>query len=180
MDFSKILKFKSIIATIAPTIATALGGPFAGGAVATISKAILGKENGTEDEIVAQLATHNPDMLLKIKEAEQSFRLKMKELEVDVYKLDATDRDSARKMKIATGGNTQEILAGIFIIGYFVIVYNLFSGAIKVDATNNQLTLIIVSLISIMGASVTQIMNFYFGSSKGSKDKTEALSKAIK
>ena len=44
--------WKDLIAAVAPTIATALGGPMAGFAVRTLSNTLLGHENGSEADIV--------------------------------------------------------------------------------------------------------------------------------
>ena len=49
MDILKT--FGPLIGSVAPTIATALGGPVAGMAVKAVSNALFGHENGTEDDI---------------------------------------------------------------------------------------------------------------------------------
>ena len=60
-----------VLGAIAPTIATALGGPLAGAAVGILSKALLGRDDGTEEELAPLVASASPDILLKIKEAEK-------------------------------------------------------------------------------------------------------------
>ena len=47
---------KSIIQTVAPTIGTAVGGPLGGMAVKAISEALLGKPDGTPDEVSKAIA----------------------------------------------------------------------------------------------------------------------------
>ena len=46
----------NIVKTVAPTIATAMGGPLAGMAVRTLSETLLGKPDGTEAELAAAAA----------------------------------------------------------------------------------------------------------------------------
>ena len=48
MSFS--VDWKDVIGAVAPTIATALGGPLAGAAVKTLSNVLLGHEKGTESD----------------------------------------------------------------------------------------------------------------------------------
>jgi hypothetical protein len=110
-----------LIGSVAPTIATALGGPLAGMATSAISKAVLGKATGTQDEIVAVLEkSNNPDILLKLKEAELAFATKMKELDIDVAKIDAEDRASARQREIAKKDWMPKALALLYTVGYFL------------------------------------------------------------
>jgi len=47
--------WKSILGTVAPGLATALGGPLAGMAVQAVSNAVLGKQDGSDDEIAAAI-----------------------------------------------------------------------------------------------------------------------------
>ena len=49
-------QFGPLLGQVAPTIATALGGPLAGVAVKTLSNVLLGHENGSEDEVKATKA----------------------------------------------------------------------------------------------------------------------------
>ena len=55
--------WKSLVQSVAPTIATALGGPFVGLGVKALSQAVLGNEEGGEIEIAAALAGASPEML---------------------------------------------------------------------------------------------------------------------
>ena len=86
-------KFGSLIETIAPTIATAIGGPVAGMAVKALSTALLGHENGTEDDITSALATATPDQIVAIKTADSNFKIQMKKLDIDLERISADDRD---------------------------------------------------------------------------------------
>jgi len=88
--------WKSIVKSIAPVIGTALGGPMAGAAIKMLSATLLGNETGTEAELEEFIATASPDQLLKIRQIDNEFKLKMKALGVDVFELEVKDRDSAR------------------------------------------------------------------------------------
>lgn len=65
-----------LISSVAPALATALGGPAAGLAVSAIAKALGVKD----DEVEAKVATMSATDLLAIKKADQEFALEMEKL----------------------------------------------------------------------------------------------------
>ncbi len=54
------------IGAIAPTIATAIGGPFAGVAISALGKA-LGLTNATEADVVSAMSSLGPEQIVEIK-----------------------------------------------------------------------------------------------------------------
>ena len=58
------MDWKSVVRTVAPTLATALGGPLAGAAVQALSVALLGRPDGTEQEVAEAVLTGGADALL--------------------------------------------------------------------------------------------------------------------
>ena len=57
------MNIKTLITEIAPTIATALGGPLAGGATKLLSQALTGKEDATEKEMQQALSVATIEQL---------------------------------------------------------------------------------------------------------------------
>lgn len=161
------LNWKKTLATVAPTIATALGGPLAGVAVSTAAKA-LGIE-ADENALSAAVASGNPDILLKLKEAEQNFELELERLGVEREKIHADDRNSAREMAGKTTLKPQIILACMFITAYSLVLFALFTGRVEMSRELEPLGNILLGTLS---AGVMQILNFFYGSSSGSKEKT--------
>jgi hypothetical protein len=74
----------NLVRTVAPSIASAVGGPLAGMATRAISEALLGKPDGTEAELTEAAAKATPEQLLALKTAEQDFAVKMRELDIDL------------------------------------------------------------------------------------------------
>jgi len=74
----------NLVRTVAPSIASAVGGPLAGMATRAISDALLGKPDGTEQELAEAAAKATPEQLLALKQAEQDFAIKMRELDIDL------------------------------------------------------------------------------------------------
>jgi len=158
--------WKALIGTLAPTVATALGGPFAGMAVSTLSDVFFQSKTGTLSDIAAALK--DPSQLEKLKEAEQCFTEKMRELEIKETELLTKDRASARDMYISTRDIMPAVLAAVVFSGFFGILCALIFVAIPAQSVS-PLNIMLGSL----GTIVVQIAAFYYGTSKGSSDKTK-------
>ena len=155
---------------IAPTIATALGGPLAGMAVSAVSKAI-----GVDPDKVEDIISNNKltaDQVAQIKIAEIELAKQAQELGLNFAKLEVEDRKSAREMQATTRSMMPPILAGAVTVGFFGIMVMMFFN--KVDSNNQAILMMLGSL----GTAWTGIIAYYFGSSAGSQAKTEMLSKA--
>jgi hypothetical protein len=168
-------KAKNILATVAPSIGTALAGPMGGLAAKAVSNALLGKESGSLEEINDALVNADASQLLKLKNVEQQFALDMKKLDVDVKKLEigAADRDSARKRQAAMGDHTPTILAILTMVSFFGYIA---AVTFLPSARGADVGLVNVA-IGWLGGTASTVIAYYFGSSAGSKKKTEGLVK---
>jgi len=166
-----IAKFGPLLGQIAPSIATALGGPLAGIAVKTLSNALLGHESGTEEDVANALQNASPEQLSVIKKIDADFKVRMKELDIDLERISAGDRDSARQMQISTKDSTPKILAYFITFGFFgalvwILVFGLPQTGLEV----------LLMMLGSLSTSWTGVVQFYYGSSAGSKAKTDSLS----
>ena len=155
---------------IAPTIATALGGPLAGMAVSAISKAI-----GVDPDKVGDLISNNKlsaEQIAQVKIAEIELQKQPQELGLNFEKLSVEDRKSAREMQATTRSIVPPALAAIITVGFFSILIMMMIG--KVDGNNPTILMMLGSL----STAWTGIVAYYFGSSAGSQAKTDLLSKA--
>ena len=98
MKFSLI---KNVIGALAPTLGSALGGPL-GGQAASVIAGVLGCASDPKS-INKAIQAATPEQMLELKKAEQDFELQMKELEVDVFKLEVADKQDARGALVKTG-----------------------------------------------------------------------------
>lgn len=162
--------WKSIIGAVAPTLASVLGGPLAGAAVSALSRSLLDKDSAPLEEIAQAVSAGTPEVLAKIKEAEAQMRTRLRELDIDAERVAAQDRDSARQREIAVKDRTPAKLAWTFVGGYFVI----FVTVMKTGVDESMQT-IVTTLLGMLSAGIMSIMNYYFGSSTGSKHKSEIL-----
>ena len=152
--------------TIAPTIATALGGPLAGLAIEAVSKAI-----GIDPKDVQTTISDgklSADQIMLLKQAEVQMAARAQEMGLDFAKLNVEDRKSAREMQAETRSYIPAILAVTVTVGFFGILVGMMTETFK---TSDALMLMLGSL----GTAWTGIIAFYFGSSAGSQAKDDLL-----
>ena len=154
---------------IAPTIATALGGPLAGLAVNAISKAVGIDPKDVQSTL--EQGKLSAEQIAAIKQAEIAMAARAQELGLDFEKLVVDDRRSAREMQIKTQSWIPGLMAIVVTIGFFGILVGLMTEHFK---TSDALMLMLGSL----GTAWTGIIAFYFGSSAGSQRKDELLHKS--
>ena len=152
----KFLKLKGIIDAVAPTIGQALGGPMGGLAAQAISS-VLGVKNDSKS-IEKALQSATPEQLVEIKKAELQFQAQMKELDVDVFKLENEDIQDARRT--FAGDWTPKIFAMTIVLGFFAFVFYIVS-----DDWNREMEPLLNIILGGLLANVASVSSFYFGNS---------------
>lgn len=158
-----------LLKTVAPGIATAVGGPLGGVAMKFLADKFTGGDTGSVEDF---LLASNPETLKELKLAEIEFDAKMKELDIDLERIAAGDRDSARDLAKAKGMLPQVIMSTAYSVGYFVVMYMFMTGKLQIDPDHKVM---FGGLLGILSTAQIQIMNFWFGSSAGSKRKTDVM-----
>jgi hypothetical protein len=167
MDLSKI---GGIIGAVAPTIATALGGPLAGMATKFVSNALFGHQDGTADDIQAALLNPSGDQLAALKKIDADFKVQMKSLDIDLERIMADDRASARDMQKETKDWIPRALAVGVTFGFFgILFYMLIFG---LPTTGNEAMLL---MLGALQTAWTGVISFYFGASSGDSAKDKML-----
>lgn len=165
------VEWKKIVGAVAPTIATALGGPLAGVAVKTLATQLLGRPEATEEEVEAAVVAADPQTLLRLKEIEAEFKKAMVDAGVKLEQIDAADRADARARQVAIKDHTPAILAYVVTVGFFgTLAFMLVNGK---PATGGDALLV---MLGSLGTAWAAIIAYFFGSSAGSRKKDEALS----
>ena len=156
----------SWIESIAPTIASCLGGPLAGLAVEAVSKAIGVDPSAVQDTINSGKLT--ADQIASIQSAEIALKAKAQEMDLDFEQLAVQDRKSARDMQTTTKSFIPPLLALIITLGFFGILVGMMTGKVT---SSDALMLLLGSL----GTAWTGVISFYFGSSASSQNKDALL-----
>lgn len=163
------------LAKIAPTVATALGGPLGGLAVSALGKA-LGIDNATQESVSAALQAGNltGEQLAAIKQAEIDLKKHESDNGFKFAELDIRDRDSARQREIAVRDKTPGILAYLVTLGFFgVLSFLLVQGA---PPKGGEALLV---MLGALGAAWGAVVNYYYGSSSSSKAKDATITAMV-
>ena len=147
---------KNIVGAVAPTLGTALGGPMGGMAASMIAE-VLGVPN-TPKAIEKAIAEATPEQMLELKKAEQDFEVQMKELDVDVFKLETQDKQDARG-KFGKDWTTR--IMGIATIGGFLAY--IFMVTLQPPEQNSEALINLV--LGYLGGLASAVISFYFGAS---------------
>lgn len=159
--------------TIAPTIATALGGPLAGVAVEVVGAA-MGWKDATKESVVDAISKGqlSGDQVLALKQAEIDLKAKEQELGFKFAELDIRDRDSARQREMSVKDNTNTVLAYTVVGAFVALVAGTMLGWARVDSA------LAGTLVGYLSAKAEQVLAYYFGSTKGSFEKSRLLAQA--
>lgn len=162
------------LAAVAPSIASAFGGPLAGLGVTWLEKA-LGVEPGAskdaksfKDTLTSALA--NPDQVIKIREQDYAFKQFCIDHELQLEKIEAADRDSARNRQIQVKDHMPNVLCVMVTIGFFGMM-----GAMlhwDVPPQNKDMFNI---MLGSLGTGWTACLAYFVGSNRGSKAKDETI-----
>lgn len=161
------------VAKVAPILGGVLGGPV--GAIATAAGSLIASAIGedADPEAVAKALKKNPEALLKLKELEAAERARLLEWREAQLKagLDNLTDARAREVKLAQAGHgsawATSVVAVIVTVGFFIML----RGVLLQSEVSEAALLLLGSLGSAFGA----VVNYYLGSSLGSKRKDEIL-----
>ena len=149
-------KLKTVLGALAPTLGAAVGGPLGGQAGAIISK-VLGVPNNAKS-IESAMNNITADQMVELKKAEKDFEVQMKELEVDVFRLETEDVQDARNK--FSNDWTPKFLGVLCLVGFFGYI-GLVTLYPQPDSSDDVVMLVIGSITGI----ATAVISFYFGSS---------------
>jgi len=169
--------------------------PLLANGLGLVANAVLAKGKGyVEQKLGVEL---KPDMtadeIIRLKTAEMEHeeelrRIKLEENKLDLQELDMflKDVDSARdrEMAIATSDKApllNKIVTPVLALAILALTFILF-GVVMFDSNPVEASRkdILIYVLGVLSAIATQIVSYYFGSSQGSKDKSDQLKEALK
>lgn len=192
-----------VVSKLAPMIATGLGGPLAGGAVAAL-EAVFGLTSSSdqsmddrERNLAVAVAGATPQQLVDLRKADQDYQARMAEagfknqealasLAFQTEQAYLVDVQDARK---ANAQNDRVFWLGIAVLLIFAVImfaalwgsYALLIGDITVKdaAIAGMVSGFVGTIIGYVAANAQQVVSFFFGSSRGSDHKTDAMATAF-
>ena len=134
-----------------------------------------------------------PEQIAQLKVAEMQheeelMKLKLEENKLDLEELGMRLKDTGsardREVQIATSKEApllNKVITPILALAILLITLALFSVVMfqesPVDSSRKD---ILIYILGVLSAISTQIVSYYFGSSQGSKDKSDQLKEALK
>lgn len=166
-------RLKRAVAGAAPELARALGGPLAGAAVEAIAEALTGAKDASEARIEKALERASPEQHAALRRAELEFRAAVNAAAVEEARIAANDRADARAREKAVRDRAPAALGGLIIGGFFLVLAAMIAQRLPPGA-ETEFSIMLGALATMTAA----VVNYYFGSSAGSKEKTRLLSRA--
>ena len=162
MDFWKDAKLT--LATVAPMLASAVGGPLAGAATTAIVNALGLAPDTTQEQAATAVVGATADQLIALRNADHDFAAKMKQLEIDAAKLTYDDKANARGREIAVKDRTPAVLAAALTVGYFGFLSLLMFHVLPAGSEE-----VLKQVISALTTGYTLMLAYYYGSSNPTK-----------
>jgi hypothetical protein len=192
-----------VIENLAPTIASAIGTPLLGGAVAAL-EGVFGLTPPTsstlserQDSIASAVTIATPEELAAVRKADQDYAARMAEagfkdkeaiaaLQLQEQALYVGDTADARR---ANANNDRVFWLGVVILTTFAAImfaslwgaYALLTGDLPVSnsAVVGMVSVFVGTVIGYVSANAQQVVGFFFGSSKGSEAKSDQMAAAF-
>lgn len=186
--------WKKLVGGIAPVLGTALLGPLGGMAVKVLAGAVLGNPEASEAEVAAALSSGQltGEQIVAIKTAGQDFDVRMKSLDIDIMKVNQAgeaaliaDTSDARH---TFGGNENVFVLGCLILATFGCLmaaeltgcFLLMTGYFHVDSGTAAICSGMIGTVTgYLASNAQQVVSFFYGSSKGSKDNGDRIGAAL-
>lgn len=166
-------KAKQVLGMIAPTLGAAIGGPF-GGIAGQLAKEALGLPPETSDEQLAKaIVNATPDQLIAIKQADNNLAIRLKELDVDLFKAEVDDRKDSRQRAVTMNDYSPVVTGTLVFAGWFYIQY-LVLNMTTIPAIGEGL---LNRILGQIDAVALMYAAWLWGSSKGSRAKDELLTR---
>jgi hypothetical protein len=179
----------NFLSKVAPFIAAAAtGGVPALVAIAakTVGDALGEKIEPTPEAIDKAVSSASPEQLILLQESERNFKVEMEKLGLDREALYIKDTQDAR-LSFAKDNN-------VFYLGVVILVafslgmifsmwgaYELLSGGILIQDNGTVAAVFgfLGTIVGYLSANAQQVVSYFFGSSAGSKQKTDTLADAV-
>lgn len=188
MDWKSVSK--KLLNIGAPILGTALAGP-PGGLAAKVAISAIAKKFGIKEKNIEDIQPETVDALvedsnlqLQFRELEIQEKIELQRLINEETKMHLEDKGDARSREVeitkATGKRDINlyIIAYLFISGFFLltgyVLYLLIGQKLPSDIPQGA-TMLLGLLIGTMNAGVVAIVQYFFGSSKSSKQKTDIM-----
>ena len=171
--------WKDTIRSIAPTIASALGGPMAGAAAAAVGS-LLGMSNATVADVSGAIdaCQLTPSAISKLRELELQYQAEERERGFRYADLEFRDRADARDNNVK--GGTQRWLFGLSLLLLAVSLGTQVAVLFTGYSGHGVPDVVVGRILGQMDAVAITVLAYWYGTSSGSAQKSELLAQSSK
>ena len=169
----------SAVKKFAPLLGTAIAGP-AGGAVGGIISLITSafgiKDEDPDPGKLLEAITTDPDAAVKLRQIEADTKIELQKIVLEHDRMALADRADARTREVrivqATGKKDYNLyfLAWSVIVGFFALCGILMNVPLPSGSSE-----VVFMLFGALATGFGTVLQYFFGSSKSSTDKTSLL-----
>jgi hypothetical protein len=189
---------KTALASMAPTLATMLGGPLAGTAVSALCGAFgMALDAGADDVTKAVQTGLTPESIAAVRAADQRHQEALAQQGIDLHKLNADHEAALAQLEVADRTSARAINSGrdavwciaAAILGTFALImaavlwgcFALITGGMPVKDASVVAAVsgLVGAVVGYVAANAQTVVNFIFGGSLGSEKKTDALAASV-
>lgn len=175
-----------VVERLAPTIATCVAGPLAGGAISAL-EGVFGltpsptaSTDDRQSAIAAAISGATPQQLADMRKADQQYAVAMaqagfKDTET-LASLTVQDRVSARTMEISTRSIMPPIMGSAIILGSLGAAAAILGG--KVSMTDTTTATMVGTVLGYLFSEAKAVLSFYFGSTSDTAQVNDLLAKS--
>lgn len=180
------------IANIAPTIGTALGLKGVGNLAKDVITEIFNlPKEASDNDIESAISKATPKQLIQLRKQEQDFKVLMKQMNIDVFKLKAdlekermkqevADRESARDMAKNSSTKIKMPIVLTFINMFMMCVIVTAFVVLELKHINSTaLEEVLTIVLTLQVREQIAIFAFYFGGSYDSRVKDEMINNSV-
>jgi hypothetical protein len=164
--------WKKLLGTVAPLVGSAFGGPLGG-----VAASFVADKLGLSEKTVAAVTDAiqggklDPAQVAQLKLAEIEFQKFLKQNDIDIEKVHAADRNSARDMLKATGSYVPSSLTFIIVVAVLGL-----EGSMILNGTPQGIDqLVLGRIMGTLDMALGLVLAFWFGTTRNSQDKTQLL-----
>ena len=166
---------KGLVTKVAPILGNAIL-PGVGGIAGSIVAEVLGADPEDPAEIEMKLANATPEQIKELKQAAMQHKERLTELAIEQEKTYLADRQDARQRELELTKTTGKRDTNLYILAWTVVVSFFLTVGILIfaDIPEGQ-NEILYMLLGVLGTGFITVIQYFFGSSKSSTDKTQLL-----
>lgn len=159
--------------SLAPALGTALLGPI-GGAAASFIADKLGLPEKTVEAVTQALTggAMTTEQISALKLAEIDFKKFLTDNEIKLESFSVADRANARDMQKTAPSKMPAILTAMITLGFFGVLGWMLTDTSVVDSSP------VMIMLGSLGTAWTGACSYWFGTTSGSRAKTELLAAA--